>query len=88
VPNFELWLLLHYENIQAPIDRHDAINRLKKHIPGYSKGADNMFSMTRELVDVALQRAEALASQFTGHDEPEPFTGIGELVKLLMALGR
>ena len=33
IPCFELWLLLHYEDIQAPIHRDKVIERLKQHIP-------------------------------------------------------
>lgn len=34
VPNFELWLLVHYEDIQAPLHRDEVMRRLKQHIPG------------------------------------------------------
>lgn len=37
VPSFELWLLLHYEDIQAPIHRKEVMARLKKHLPHYEK---------------------------------------------------
>ena len=86
VPSFELWLLLHFEDIQAPIHRDDVMRRLKTHIPGYEKGATRAFSITRECVSVAMQRAEALAAKFNARSEPEPFTAIGELVGLLIQL--
>ena len=38
VPSFELWLLLHYEDIQAPLHRDEVIQRLKQHIPRLRKG--------------------------------------------------
>jgi hypothetical protein len=86
VPSFELWLLLHYEDIQAPLHRSDVIRRLKQHIPSYEKGACNAFAMTCEHRAVAAQRAESLAERFSAHTEPEPFTAIVELVKLLTTL--
>lgn len=86
VPNFELWLLLHYENIQAPIERHDAVARLRQSFPGYEKGADNAFATTRPHLQAALGRAAALAERFTPRDEPEPFTAVGRLVDLLVNL--
>lgn len=86
VPNFELWLLLHYENIQAPIDRNDALARLRQSLPEYEKGADNVFATTRPHLPVALGRAAVLAERFTARDEPEPFTGVGLLVDLLVNL--
>ena len=48
VPGFELWLLLHFEDIQAPLHRDEVMRRLKTHIPGYSKGASNAFALTKE----------------------------------------
>jgi hypothetical protein len=86
VPSFELWLLLHYEDIQAPLHRNEVMSRLKLHIPDYDKGASNAFEITNEHLSVAIQRAERLADQFTAHTDPEPFTAIAELVKLLIML--
>jgi hypothetical protein len=77
VPSFELWLLLHYEDIQAPLHRNEVMRRLKLHIPGYDTG---------EHLAVATQRAERLAERFSAQTEPEPFTAIVELVKLLTTL--
>jgi hypothetical protein len=86
VPCFELWLLLHYEDIQAPLHRNDVMRRLKLHIPRYDKGASNAFAITREHLAIAIQRAEALATRFSAHTEPEPFTAVVDLVKLLTTL--
>lgn len=86
VPSFELWLLLHYEDIQAPLDRDDVMRRLKQYIPTYEKGASNVFANTRAGLVVAIQRSEALALKFTADSAPEPYTGIAEVVKLLTAL--
>lgn len=86
VPSFELWLLLHYEDIQSPIHRDEVMRRLRGHIPGYEKGATRVFSITRERVAVAMQRAEALTAKFNARSEPESFTAIGELVGLLTRL--
>jgi hypothetical protein len=47
VPCFELWLLLHFEEISAPIHRDEALKRLKKHIPNYEKGGEGHFDATR-----------------------------------------
>ncbi|MBP8171127.1 MAG: hypothetical protein A3E79_04095 [Burkholderiales bacterium RIFCSPHIGHO2_12_FULL_61_11] len=86
VPSFELWLLLHFENIQAPLHRDDVMRRLRQHIPGYEKGAGHAFSTTREHLLVALQRAEQLAEQFNAYTDPEPYTAIAGLVKVLISL--
>lgn len=86
VPSFELWLLLHYEDIQVPLHRDEVIQRLRRHLPGYEKGAGHVFSATRDRLEIATERAEALADRFSADTEPEPYTAIVELVKLLMTL--
>lgn len=86
VPSFELWLLLHFEDIQAPLHRDEVMSRLKQHFPGYDKGAGNAFAITRDHVAVATQRAESLSLRFSARTDPEPFTAIVELVSLLTSL--
>jgi len=86
VPCFELWLLLHYEDIQAPLDRNEVTRRLRSYMPGYQKGMNSTFAITREHLAIATGRAERLAARFSAHTDPEPYTGIGDLVKLLAAL--
>jgi hypothetical protein len=83
VPSFELWLLLHFEDIQAPLHRDEVMRRLKQHIPGYNKGAGNAYAITVGRLAVATQRAEQLAEHFNARTDPEPFTAIVELIKLL-----
>lgn len=86
VPSFELWLLLHYEHIQAPIHRDEALRRVKRHVPGYEKGARNAYASTCEHLDIASQRAHNLAIRFNAYTEPEPYTAIVDLVELLTTL--
>lgn len=86
IPSFELWLLLHFEDIQAPLHRDEVMRRLKRHIPGYEKGSGDAFANTEAHLSSAIQRAERLAERFSAHTEPEPFTGVVGLVKLLTTL--
>lgn len=86
IPCFELWLLLHYEDIQAPIHRDHVTARLKKHIPGYDKGAGGAFATTRGWLATATQQAQTLAAKFNAYTDPEPFTALDELVTLLTTL--
>ncbi|MCC8998381.1 MAG: RloB family protein [Candidatus Contendobacter sp.] len=86
IPSFELWLLLHFEDIQSPLRRNEVLQRLKHYIPSYEKGAGSTFFITREYLEMATQRAERLAKRFTAHDDPNPYTGIADLVKLLTTL--
>lgn len=86
VPNFELWLLLHYQDVLAPIHRDDALARLRQHLPAYEKGAMDTFAITRALLPQAMARATQLAGRFSAYDEPEPYTGVAELVDFLVKL--
>lgn len=86
IPCFELWLLLHYEDIQAPIHRNEVMDLLKQHLPGYDKGAGGAFATTRDRLKTATQRAQSLAARFTAYTAPEPFTALHELVTLLTTL--
>ena len=83
-----MWLLLHFEDIRAPLHRNEVLRRLRSHIPGYEKGAGDAFAFTKARLDMATQRADALAEQYNPRTEPEPFTAIVELVKLLVNLRR
>lgn len=85
VPSFELWLLLHYENIQAPIHRDDVMGRLKLCIPDYEKGAGGTFAKTSTRRATATERAKALAARFNARTLG-PYTAIAELVTVLTKL--
>jgi len=86
VPCFELWLLLHYEDIQASLHRDAVLQRLKVHLPGYEKGVVGAFALTRQRLAIATLRAQALSEKYSAYSAPEPFTAIHELVKLLTSL--
>lgn len=86
VPNFELWLLLHYAQIHAPVHRDEVVRRLKEHVPEYRKGMPDAFAITRRNLDTATRRAEELSRRFTAEMAPEPYTGVGELVTRLTTL--
>ncbi|MBM3162169.1 MAG: RloB domain-containing protein [Chlorobi bacterium] len=86
IPSFELWLLLHFENVQSQIDRHEVLRRLKKHISQYEKGYIGTFNMTHEHLGLALSRAEKLGQHNSAYTHPEPYTAVGTLVQLLTGL--
>jgi RloB-like protein len=86
VPSFELWLLLHYESVLAPLHRDDVYERLKAYVPGYNKGATGLFAMTRGNLALATERANALAKTNSAHTEGGPFTCVHLLVHLLQTL--
>jgi RloB-like protein len=84
IPCFELWLLLHFDEVNTPLHRDEVIQRLKRYISGYEKGAFGMFKHTRANLADAMRRAELLAKKFNAYTEPESFTAVLELVDLLV----
>lgn len=86
VPCFELWLLLHFEDVHAPIHRNDVYQRLKAHMPGYEKGQDGHWTRTKEYLNSATQRALTRAAFTTAYDGCETYTAMHELVSMLMHL--
>ena len=86
VPCFELWLLLHFEDVHAPLHRHEVLERLKAHLPGYEKGGGGHWAATHGLLDAAIQRALRMAQAATAHDGAQPYTRMHELVSRLVHL--
>lgn len=86
VPSFELWLLLHFEDIQHPLHRNEVMARLKKYIPQYEKGAGGSYALTKIQLGTASRRAIALAERSTAFIDTEPYTDIYKLVQLLTSL--
>ena len=88
VPCFELWLLLHFEEIFAPIHRAEVYARLRQegYLPGYDKGQGGYWAATKARLDQAMSRAQDRAALTTAYDGTEPYTGIHQLVSWLTHL--
>jgi hypothetical protein len=86
VPCFEVWLLLHFEDVQAPISRNDVYERLRIHLPDYEKGQGGHWAGTKDRFDEATGRAQSRAAATTAYDGHETFTAMHELVSLLLHL--
>jgi hypothetical protein len=87
VPCFELWLLLHFEDVFAPLHRDEAVARLRAHLAGYAKGQGSHWGATCARLDAATQRAAALvAAGRTATDGTQPYTNMHELVNRLLHL--
>lgn len=88
VPNFELWILLHFRDVLAPIHRDEVYAELKKPAayPTYAKNSRTVFSDTKALIQEATARAEKLRGSFDAHDGNDPYTDAdlltGELLKI------
>lgn len=87
-PCFELWLLLHFQEQSAHIERHHVQSACRGHIPGYDKEVpfELIFPRYRE----AVQRAEALEhwQETRGCAGENPSTGVHRLTERIMELGR
>jgi hypothetical protein len=86
VPCFELWLLLHFEDVHAPIHRDEVYERLKTHHPGYDKGQCGLWPSTKSMLAIATDRAEVRAAATTAAGGVETYTGMHKLVARLIAL--
>lgn len=86
VPCFELWLLIHYEEVGAAIHRKEVQKRLLKHMPDYTKGASDLFSRTQGHLDDAMKRAASMKKRLRADDWSEPFTDVDVPVRELLKL--
>lgn len=86
VPCFELWLLLHFEEVHAPLHRHVALERLKVHLPNYEKGGGGHWAATQARLENATELAQRLAETTTEHDGTQPYTAMHMLVSRLVHL--
>jgi RloB-like protein len=85
VPCFELWLLLHFEDVLAPIHRQEVVQRLCRYLPNYEKGQGGHWQATQSRLDQAIQRALNLTISHT-NEGVAPWTAMHELVDYLRKL--
>lgn len=86
VPCFELWLLLHYEDVFAFGHRSDVINKLKARIPNYAKGLEGVFGLTEPFIDDAIRRADRLRDSFSPVGGADPYTDVDVVVEKLRSI--
>jgi hypothetical protein len=86
-PCFELWLLLHYEDIHQLFHRDEIIDRLKRYIPGYEKAFPGTFALTSSALVDASARAKRLQERDSPENDTEgPYTNVDVVVELLLSL--
>lgn len=95
VPCFEFWLLLHFvyttRQFCAPGNASNCelvITELNKRqrIPGYSKGARNIFALTKEKLPKAIKHAKQLQQHNRTSGASNPATNMHELIEYLTSL--
>ncbi|MGR6431060.1 RloB family protein [Rhizobium sp. PAMB 3174] len=91
VPNFELWILLHFRDVLAPIHRNEVYAALRRaeFYPTYVKNSKTVFRDTKDRLPDAARRAAVLRGRFNKYDGNDPYTDIDVLTsELLKIAGR
>ncbi|MBX7173917.1 MAG: RloB family protein [Pyrinomonadaceae bacterium] len=88
-PSFELWYLLHYQEQNAAIDRHETFRKLKTHLPYYHKTKDLYQKDFEPFTYLASEKASKLSERIEKdflEKYSNPSTEIYLLVKRLFEL--
>ena len=82
-PCFELWLLLHFEQVSSPIEKaEEAKQRLQKYIPGYiDKTPNDLFDLTENSLEDACKLSRKLTEE--GNHDTNPYTNVHILIEKL-----
>jgi hypothetical protein len=86
VPCFELWLLLHYANIQAYFECDEVFHQLRAYLPKYEKGAKKMYSTTEPFLADATTRANTLQDRSNPFAGNVAYTNVDKVVTLLRSI--
>lgn len=83
MPCFELWLLLHFEDVQHAYHRDDIYKKLCVHLPSYSKGMKGTYAETKDHLSKAIERAKKLRAKNDPMGGVEPCTEAYLLIEAL-----
>ena len=91
-PCFEIWLLLHYTEFDAPDNRHEVQQKLTKHDRNYDPDGRKEASYLSLSLNYALARVRAVRMRARRRDEgkarSEPYTNVDLLTELIVENGR
>lgn len=94
--SFELWILLHFQNLDVPLPRDQYNQKLNKHFKKlkynhgeYDKNIENIFELTKDKILIAIERSEELLSEHKynkiyEYSKMNPATTVQELIKDLL----
>lgn len=84
IPNFEFWVLLHFESI-CPKEMSIASvqSQLKRHMPTYAKGMHDLYAQTKEMIRDAVKRSKQLRVN-EALENGDAKTNVDELVEKLL----
>jgi len=86
VPNFEVWFLMHFQDVTAWIHRDQVLHQLKIHIPAYAKGLLGMFEKTKANLLAANARAATQRRINNRLPGDAIYTDVHKLVEILLSL--
>ncbi len=85
IPQFEIWLLLHFADEKRQLDKHQCLKHLKTYIPNYNKGVPST-SITLDNIRQAIARdAKRSTSHYSGEIEQPLFFTVGILMSHILA---
>ena len=88
-PCFELWGILHYQECDAPLDRHECQNKLGEWCPGYSKKKRKVFDDPKVIEHNyrdAVRRAKSSLARREEEGDPDgnPSTTVHRLTEYIL----
>lgn len=91
VPCFEFWILLHFEDAARPYEAmgnssicDQVVHDLRRYIPEYEKGMNDIFKLTYQYADEAIRRAELRERRCSEDGTDNPSTKVHRLIKYLL----
>lgn len=85
-PCFELWLLLHYEDVTSLQPCGDVVKKLRKHYEDFQKNDPDSYERTKDNLSEALKNARRLEKTSSPLSEKKPYTAVHKLVDALRTL--
>lgn len=83
---FELWLLLHFQDMDSNTGRRHCREILRKYIPDFEKGSDDIYERLKDKTKDAIRRAKKQYKSYPANCAPSkmcPATRVYELVEFL-----
>jgi hypothetical protein len=87
-PCFELWYLIHYENLTREEHRDAVQNKLKKYIPDYEKNLRHMWNLLYPDKEKAIAHALVLRKRKEETNNPNPSTDVDLLISRLLKISK
>jgi hypothetical protein len=86
VPCFEVWLLMHFQDVTAWEHRDTVIRKLRTHIAGYDKGQTDTYARTSAFIVTAKARAQSGRRQNDRLPGDAIYTEVDSVVDVLHGL--